>query len=195
MSKPNPDPFQSLFFSPHALYQGCFFVEQAFGLVATSPNPLRVCMIQLVESGREALSCGMDTSPSASNEPGPEKSARETNFKTVAFDVLLVFLATAVGGFFFGAFLSAMRLTANVLMLGIALSNLLSATAAFIVIAWRTPQRRWRHLLIVALVSWALSIFNVFVFHFSLAQWLFGLFFLLIPMAIGGAVATLMRDE
>jgi len=116
------------------------------------------------------------------------------NWKAVVRDVLIVWILTALGGFVIG-------LTAGVVGRGaisppqlqtvVGISNFLFGIVAFTIVGALAKINRFRHLLIVALWTWILSIANIFVMGITFVQWLGASIFLLIVMAIGGLTSFL----
>lgn len=113
------------------------------------------------------------------------------NWKVVIRDSLifmgLTFLGGIVVGFVFG--LLGERASPK-MQIGIAFSNILFGIFAFTISGCLVKANRFRHLFFVALVTWLLSLINLF-FGYSFSQWLLGAITMLIMMGLGGALSFL----
>ncbi len=77
-------------------------------------------------------------------------------------------------------------------MLTIAVTNLLSMLVGFTIAGYLTVEQRWTHLCALALATWLVGLMNVVFFGFTLTEWMGGFVFILIAMALGGGIATLL---
>ncbi|MGQ0700097.1 MAG: hypothetical protein ACT4PZ_17860 [Panacagrimonas sp.] len=114
------------------------------------------------------------------------------NWKAVARDVLIVMGLTFFGGIPIGFLATSLGAKDSPnMLLAIALSNFLFALIGFTVAGCLARTNRFRHLLVVTVIVWVLSIANVFLLHAPLINWFYSLPFLLLVMGLGGAVSFL----
>jgi hypothetical protein len=114
--------------------------------------------------------------------------------KIVVRDALIIFVLTFVGGFGIGVARGLYAVPENAYVFLIACSNLLFCTIGFTISAARSPTHRWKHVLLVALCVWPMGLLNVF-FGITLVQWFFGIIFILLTMALGGALSYLFNSR
>lgn len=106
--------------------------------------------------------------------------------------VLLVSGFTFVGGFIIGMAAAAFGIPAPLAMVGLMVSNLVLSVAAFCIAGVLIKTDRFKTLLVVALICWLFSAFNMRVIPtFTVLQWAIGLVFLLVTMAVGGGLSYL----
>ena len=109
-------------------------------------------------------------------------------------DILIVFALTFVGGFVVGfifATQGAYGTSSYAVALG--LSNLLLSTVGFVISGCLAPPERWRHLLLVAVGVWLLSLINVAFMGVPLIQWAILAIPIAVTMGVGGGVSHLFR--
>jgi FtsH-binding integral membrane protein len=110
-------------------------------------------------------------------------------WKIVVRDVILIFILTGVGGFLIG--LAATASGGGAPMPVIAASNIALSILGFAISGALTRSDRIRHLLMVALLVWILSLVNLLL-GFSLVQWLLGGPAILFACVVGGGIAALL---
>ncbi|HLY58550.1 MAG TPA: hypothetical protein VKS60_23510 [Stellaceae bacterium] len=109
-------------------------------------------------------------------------------------DVLIIFGLTFLSGFVVGflfAFRGASGTPAYAVALG--LSNLVFGTVGFVISGCLAPPGRWRHLLLVAVGVWLLSLANVAFMGVPFLQWAFLVIPIAIIMGVGGGLSYLFR--
>jgi FtsH-binding integral membrane protein len=71
-------------------------------------------------------------------------------------------------------------------------SNTIFSILGFTISGCLVGGRRWKHLLVVALLVWLTGLINLF-FGVTFIEWLFSIVALLVFMAIGGGLSYLFR--
>ena len=104
-------------------------------------------------------------------------------------DVLIIFVLTAVGGFLIGFFSAQAGISASVALVG--MSNIATSVIGFAISGALTRADRLRHLLVVALGVWLLSLVNLAI-GVSVVQWILGGLVILLACGIGGGIAALL---
>jgi hypothetical protein len=114
-------------------------------------------------------------------------------------DVAIVWGLTFLGGFVIGfaaGFTGAAQDPARMLIfreVGIVLNAVLAVTG-FVIVGCLKGGNRWQHLCIVALLAWASGLLNL-LFGETPVQWMLGLPFVFIYMAVGGGISYLIRSD
>lgn len=115
------------------------------------------------------------------------------NWRRVARDTLIVWLATGLGGLAVGFSFGLLGATQSPkFMMAIGFANMLFSVVAFAIVGILTKDNRFRHLLIVMLASWVASFVNVVFFGFTIRQWIFSLPLSAVLMLVGGGIALLI---
>ena len=113
-------------------------------------------------------------------------------WKAVVRDVVIIWLLTAIGGFIIGVTI-AMTGRSTVAMLAVGLSNIFFGTIGFCISGCMIKDKRWNHLVIVAIFVWLTSIINIFLGFASLIQWLSSIIAIFIMTALGGGLSYIFR--
>jgi hypothetical protein len=118
-----------------------------------------------------------------------------TQFKIwpVLRDVIIVTVLTGLGGFIVG-FASTEHNT-PLYIYSLALSNSLFCIIGFTISGCLAVGNRWRHLVFVAAIVWAVSIFNVIFFGLTIIQWAASVVAVAIFALIGGGVSMLFKRK
>ena len=115
------------------------------------------------------------------------------NWRRVARDTLIVWLATVLGGLAVGFSFGLLGATQSPkLGVAIAFTNMVFGIVAFAIVGLLTRADRLRHLSVVVLASWLVNLLNVPLFGFTIGQWALSLPFLAVFMLIGCAIAWLI---
>ena len=114
------------------------------------------------------------------------KEKSKTNWFAVTRDAIIAFALTFLGGFVIGL----SRPDPSFYMLAIAASNLIFLSIGFVISGCLAKNERFKHLIKVALVVWALGLINI-LFGVQFKQWIFSIIFILVSMAIGGGISFL----
>ncbi len=123
----------------------------------------------------------------------PEPPVRQgVRWGAVLRDVAIIYVLTAVGGFVVGIAASLIHFAPT---LAIALSNLVFGTIGFIISGYLVKGKRWPHLAWVGVGVWLSGLINVFIFGFTIVQWLFGIIAVAIMMSLGGGLSYFFRNE
>lgn len=77
----------------------------------------------------------------------------------------------------------------------IAVTNLFAMLVSFSIAGYLTVERRWTHLCALAMASWILGLLNVVFFGFTVTEWMGGSVLILVAMALGGSIATLLAGS
>ena len=109
-------------------------------------------------------------------------------------DVIVVTLLSCLGGFIVG-FASTSGHNSPRYIYSLALSNGLFLTIGFTISGCLAIGNRWRHLAIVAAIVWAVSIFNVIFFEFTIIKWLATAIVVAIFALIGGGISLLFKRK
>ena len=109
-------------------------------------------------------------------------------------DVIVVTLLSCLGGFIVG-FASTSGHNSPRYIYSLALSNGLFLTIGFTISGYLAIGNRWRHLAIVAAIIWAVSIFNVIFFEFTIIKWLATAIVVAIFALIGGGISLLFKRK
>lgn len=120
-----------------------------------------------------------DANPPASNAPG---------IKDVVRDVIMLWVLTALGGFFVGFF----GRQAGWGIMAVAVSNLIMGTIGFTISGCLVGGQRWPHLLKVMLIVWLTGLINLH-FGVTLIQWVLSVIALGLVMLVGGGISYLFR--
>jgi FtsH-binding integral membrane protein len=107
----------------------------------------------------------------------------------VARDVAIIWVLTLIGGFIVGI---STPLGTTRFMIGIAVSNTILTTIAFIIIGCLVGENRWKHMTIVTVATWLVSAFNIFL-GVGPTQWFFSIIAMFLFMGIGGGISYLFR--
>jgi len=102
---------------------------------------------------------------------------------------------TFLGGCLVGIWRGATKADPAGAFVAIAISNLLAGTIAFTISGVLAPPPRWRHLFIVGVGSWVLSLVNVFAFGVPVEQWLSGAIGMAMMMGAGGGLSYLFKKD
>ncbi len=105
----------------------------------------------------------------------------------VVRDVVIIWILTGLGGFAVGV-TGAPR---ENLLVGYAVANIIFGTVGFTISGCMAKVGRWKHLFVVAVGVWLVSLVNIFIGPISIADWLFGLVFIVFMMAVGGGLSCL----
>lgn len=103
-------------------------------------------------------------------------------------DVALIYILLVTGFLAVEAMAGGQGLSSG----GTVLTLVLLTGAGFAVSGALAGAARWGHLLAVAVVAWLLSLAALVLFDISFVEWLAGLPFLLVCMALGGGVSYLL---
>lgn len=109
------------------------------------------------------------------------------NVKAVARDVVIIFGLTFLSGFVVG--LSGAQ--GKTYLLGITAGNLLFAVVGFAISGAIAKTDRFKHLFLVALGVWLLSLTNIVPVGATFAQWAASSILILVAMGLGGALSFL----
>ena len=113
------------------------------------------------------------------------------NWKAVARDTAIVLGLTFLGGMVVGVAFGVMGAQGSEQMqIAIGFSNITFGVVAFTIAGCLARTNRFRHLFIVAAVSWIISLMNLLL-GYTLAQWLIGGVLFLIMVGIGGGLSFL----
>lgn len=113
--------------------------------------------------------------------------------KQIVIGVALVYGFTFVGGFFVGVIVGAGGIPPHLAIVGVMISNLILSSVAFCIAGVLIKTNRFPSLLVVALICWLLSALNMMLLpEFTVLQWAFSLFFILVTMGIGGGLSYLI---
>lgn len=108
-------------------------------------------------------------------------------------DVIIVTVLSCLGGFIVG-FASTEHNT-PLYIYSLALSNSLFCIIGFTISGCLAVENRWRHLAIVAAIVWAVSIFNVMFFEFTIIKWAASAIAVAIFALIGGGISLLFKRK
>lgn len=109
-------------------------------------------------------------------------------------DVIIVIVLSGLGGFIVG-FASTSRHDSPLYIYSLALSNSLFCIIGFTISGCLAVENRWRHLAIVAAIVWAVSIFNVIFFEFTIIKWAASAIAIAIFAVIGGGISLLFKRK
>jgi hypothetical protein len=109
-------------------------------------------------------------------------------------DVIIVIVLSGLGGFIVG-FASTSRHDSPLYIYSLALSNSLFCIIGFTISGCLAIENRWRHLAIVAAIVWAVSIFNVIFFEFTIIKWAASAIAIAIFAVIGGGISLLFKRK
>ncbi len=113
-------------------------------------------------------------------------------WQAVCRDVAIVVVFSFLGGLIVGIAGTDSQRT----LLALAISNFVFGIVSFVIIGCLTPSDRLKHLTIVAVIAWLLSLMNVLFFDVPVMMWLSSLVVTLVVMAIGGGISLLLvRQE
>ncbi len=109
-------------------------------------------------------------------------------------DAVIVFVISFIGGFIAG-FVGAMA--GNPILTGTLLDilNPLFVLAAFVYVSRHAPAERWKHLILVAIGAWLISLVQIPFGFISAGGWTISLIPILVLMAIGGWLGTLSSQH
>jgi hypothetical protein len=108
-------------------------------------------------------------------------------------DIIILVVLTFLGGFVAG-FARGQSSDAQ-FGLAIAVSNLIFEIVGFTISGCLAPPGRWRHLALVALGAWLVSIFNVVFFNVNIVLWMASVVTMAATMGIGGAISYLFKRD
>jgi len=109
------------------------------------------------------------------------------DWKRVLIDSTIVFLSSVVTGFISGLLVAALHLSDQGALI-ILILNPLAIMAAFAYASARIPEYPWKHLFLVAVVVWLISVIQPLVGAFSYMDWLISIVIIIVLMGIGGAI-------
>ena len=109
-------------------------------------------------------------------------------------DVIIVTVLSGLGGFIVG-FASTSGHDSPLYIYSLALSNSLFCIIGFTISGCLAVGNRWRHLAIVAAIVWAVSIFNVIFFEFTIIKWAVSAIGVAIFALIGGGISLLFKRK
>ena len=109
-------------------------------------------------------------------------------------DVIIVTVLSCLGGFIVG-FASTSGHNSPLYIYSLALSNSLFCIIGFTISGCLAVGNRWRHLAIVAAIIWAVSIFSVIFFGFTIIQWAASAIAIAIFALIGGGISLLFKRK
>lgn len=107
------------------------------------------------------------------------------NWKTILRDAFIIFGITFLAAFV----VEIAGVYAPRFKLSLSATNVVFTIVGFTISGALTPKDRFRHLVKVAVAVWILSLINVVFSYQTFIQWFFGILFLLICMAVGGALS------
>jgi hypothetical protein len=116
-----------------------------------------------------------------------QEQASNFRFGPILRDVAILWVLTGMGGFVAGFATQGIARSSAA-----AIANLFFGTVGFTISGCLAAAPRWQHLVNVALFTWFTSLINVF-FGLPLEQWLWGMFFFPLVMAIGGGLSYLFK--
>jgi uncharacterized protein YacL len=102
-------------------------------------------------------------------------------------DVGVLLLLTALGGVIIATAKPGTNFEENIAAM--ALSNMIFGTIGFTISGSRITGNRWRHLFIVAVVLWLVSLLNVLLLGVDIITWFYAIPSILVMMGIGGALS------
>ena len=108
-------------------------------------------------------------------------------------DVIIVTVLTGLGGFIVG--FASTEHNSPLYIYSLALSNSLFCIIGFTISGCLAVGNRWRHLAIVAAITWAVSIFNVIFFGVTIIQWAASAIAIAIFALIGGGISLLFKRK
>jgi hypothetical protein len=116
-------------------------------------------------------------------------------FKTwpILRDVIIVTVLSFLGGFIVG--FASTDHSSRLYFYSLSLSNSLFLVIGFIISGSLAVGNRWRHLAIVAAITWAVSIFNVIFFGFPIIMWMASVIAVAIFALIGGGISLLFKKH
>jgi hypothetical protein len=108
-------------------------------------------------------------------------------------DVIIITLLSCLGGFIVG--FASTDHNSPLYIYSLALSNSLFCIIGFAISGCLAVENRWRHLAIVAAIVWAVSIFNVIFFEFTIIKWIASAIAVAIFALIGGGFSLLFKRK
>lgn len=102
-------------------------------------------------------------------------------------DVIIIWILTALAGFVVGI----TGAEGDQFVLGIALANLIFGTVGFCISGCLAKCNRWKHLNMVAVGVWLVSLMNIVIMRITISSWFFGIIFIYIMMGIGGGLSCI----
>jgi hypothetical protein len=121
---------------------------------------------------------------------GFAKNALGDKQGAIARDVVILWVLTFMGGFVVRV--AGASPGTPLFMEALFVSNTIFSILGFTISGWLVGGRRWKHLLVVALLVWLTGLINLF-FGFTFIEWLGSIVALLVFMAIGGGLSYLFR--
>ena len=114
---------------------------------------------------------------------------QSVNWRAVARDVSIVFGLVLVSSFAAALFVQAMEAEVTPLIIG--LSNIFWGTVGFAISGSLAKVQRFKHLFVVALGLWLVSVVNVVAGMTPLPIWAAGFLLILLMMGLGGSLSYL----
>ena len=109
-------------------------------------------------------------------------------------DIIILVVLTGLGGFVVG-FSRGQQTSDAQYGLAIGVSNLIFEIVGFTISGCLAPPGRRRHLALVALGAWIVSIFNVIFFDVNIILWMASVVMMAVTMGIGGAISYLFKRD
>jgi hypothetical protein len=113
------------------------------------------------------------------------------DWKRVAIDAITVFIASVVAGFVVGIIAGSVGVQAESAALALVALNSLAIIGAFAYCSARIKEKPWKHLVVVALVVWVISLIQPLLGFVSYSQWVASIVIIFILMLIGGGIGRL----
>jgi hypothetical protein len=112
----------------------------------------------------------------------------DIQWRRVLRDVGIVVLFSLLGGIVVGV----AGTDPSRMAVAVGASNLLFGIVAFTIVGCLAPADRFRHLAIVATVSWLVAAINVVLFGVPVRAWMAGLLIVFVTALIGGGISLLI---
>ena len=106
-------------------------------------------------------------------------------YKAVIRDVVIIWVLTALAGFTIGV----TGVEGDSYIVGLAFANIIFGVVGFCISGCLAKSNRWKHLCIVALGVWLVSLINVLAASITLLSWFLGVILIYIMMGIGGSIS------
>ena len=129
---------------------------------------------------------------STSETPPPQPRSDKLKPLRVLIDVGITYGLTCLGGVVIGIASAMAHQPRSMLVIGA--SNIIFSVIGFAIAGYFTTENRWRHLLCVAGGLWLTGLPNL-ALGITFLQWFFGIVVILFAMAIGGGLASLVKNK
>lgn len=115
------------------------------------------------------------------------------DWKRIARDTALVFVLGVLGGIVLGV--AGFRTNDPSAIPALSAMNFAAGVLGFTIVGVCTPQKRWRHLVLVAGALWLVNLLGIPLRGGTLEDWAFGLGGIAINVVIGGGLSCLLAPS